>query len=109
MTDDNFLTELRQKSSTNLMTTPRFLQSSYAVPHFCIQLCYCFNLDGLFDPLRQFLISAFGFEPLAHTKWPLVVLRFQTLGVIDICEIYTRFANTKRMVDLVNLPNARYN
>ena len=33
----------------------------------------------------------------------------QTLGIIDIGEIYTRLAYTKRMVDLVNLPNARYN
>ena len=36
-------------------------------------------------------------------------LPFQTLGNIDICRIYKRFACTKSMVDLVNLPNARYN
>ena len=53
-------------------------------------------------------LSAVGFEPPTSDGFWRFLL-FQTLGIINIGEIYTRFAYTKRMVDLVNVPNARYN
>ena len=93
------------------MTPLRFAGETF-VYVICEHLGYGIGLVP--DPVLLLLalrifISAFGVEPLAYIKWPLAFLIVQTLRDIDICRIYQRFACTKSMVDLVNLPNARYN
>ena len=55
------------------------------------------------------LISALGFESLAYSKWPFVSFTLQTLGDINIYKIHKRFTYTKSMVDLVMVPNVKYN
>ena len=57
--------------------------------------------------LHHFPTSVLSPWPKPNGHWRFVP--FQTLGIIDIGEIYTRLAYTKRMVDLVNFPNAMYN